>query len=886
MANIFCGSQGVIVQDSTFNVTSTTFQTAGTKGFDVLVKAVSQNAFHNSDDRTDPPKCHENTRVAVIKKIMDWVTGKIDTDGFLLWLHGPAGAGKSAIARTIAELCEKHNLLLASFFFLRSDSGRNTMKPLIASLAYRVACMVPAARVLIDSIIGGDPLILSYSVEAQLRKLVLDPLRILSDQGHFAEMPLPPLIIIDGLDECLDRDAQAHLIQVLSSSTAECQLPLRILVASRPETHIKLAFALACEQNTISHLELNDDFHPDDDIRQFLTDKFRDIRRCHPFRSQIPSLWPSEEQMNSLVRKASGQFIYASLVVRFVNFARDSPTRSLDVILDLRPPSVHRDLPFAQLDALYTFILAGTGDADVVLKILGLHFALGGDMQYMEEVNVQEIEVIEALLDLEDGDVRIALSDLSSLLEVAEFYDEGNPYQITFHHSSFPDFLLDRERSKTHHIDMKNMHAIIVQSLFRAFKIHEPFMFRRSEVKCIDLTAHMRQLSPPQLFQLRDDLECFSFGAYLECSTAVLRSFPRLDTIGRGEFMDGRSKAFFHILRESGEDEQYRRHSDLYLSYVTSCIQNCSRPESFHLMSTVWLVLQSPLRSSVENGTKLNLLPDGVNYSSVWEELCASLFHIKPVDREWDLDHWRLLRPPTDYNDTRADIEPLAGIYGDITETLRLVPDSILSGRLVRLAISCVEYLRRRGSSVSGQRTDYLRIWAEKSKRAPWTCRSRKRLTFIGRATRVTWHEVPWERFTAGWGYSCSQSLLKAHEALYSKTAKSKLFYWKAYRQYMWALDLLRRTLYVVGRSDDLVAALSKPFIQWPAPILFPRRVSRIRQVMGAYFKRVGKPTFPPDPADPDAPEGENISNEDEYGSFQCARVGRSIPFFVQDFYH
>ena len=69
---------------------------AHNKGFDRLMPAVSPNAFHNSDDRPDPPKCHENTRVAVINKIMEWVTGKIDTDSFTLWFYGPAGAGKRA----------------------------------------------------------------------------------------------------------------------------------------------------------------------------------------------------------------------------------------------------------------------------------------------------------------------------------------------------------------------------------------------------------------------------------------------------------------------------------------------------------------------------------------------------------------------------------------------------------------------------------------------------------------------------------------------------------------------------------------------------------------------------------------------------------------------
>ena len=67
-------------------------------GIDRLMEAVSPNAFYDSDNRPDPPKCHPKTRVAVINKIIDWATGMIDTNAFILWLYGPAGAGKTAIA--------------------------------------------------------------------------------------------------------------------------------------------------------------------------------------------------------------------------------------------------------------------------------------------------------------------------------------------------------------------------------------------------------------------------------------------------------------------------------------------------------------------------------------------------------------------------------------------------------------------------------------------------------------------------------------------------------------------------------------------------------------------------------------------------------------------
>ncbi|KDR76677.1 hypothetical protein GALMADRAFT_21178, partial [Galerina marginata CBS 339.88] len=72
---------------------------------------------HNSSERFDPPKCYPNTRLAVLAKLMDWIIGKVGWEGYFMWLYGPAGAGKSAIAQTIAEMCQSNNTLLASFFF-------------------------------------------------------------------------------------------------------------------------------------------------------------------------------------------------------------------------------------------------------------------------------------------------------------------------------------------------------------------------------------------------------------------------------------------------------------------------------------------------------------------------------------------------------------------------------------------------------------------------------------------------------------------------------------------------------------------------------------------------------------------------------------------------
>jgi hypothetical protein len=76
-------------------------------GLDILREHVAVGAFHNSAERFDPPKCYPKTREAILAKIEAWVKERPENGGRLvLWMYGPAGAGKSAIAQSIAELCE------------------------------------------------------------------------------------------------------------------------------------------------------------------------------------------------------------------------------------------------------------------------------------------------------------------------------------------------------------------------------------------------------------------------------------------------------------------------------------------------------------------------------------------------------------------------------------------------------------------------------------------------------------------------------------------------------------------------------------------------------------------------------------------------------------
>src|SRR6266545_3713438 len=182
---------------------------------------ISPSAFYNAGHTFDIPKCHPNTRVAILERLKNWLVGNVEPNASILWLNGAAGCGKSCIARSVAEWCQEQNLLLASFFFFRSDSSRNCVKRFIPTLAYNITQTVPGARSIIDDALLSDPHVFSKTIDIQIHRLVLEPLGRLS--SHTPPAPgfqecsspmsgIPYVFIVDGLDECVDQAEQKAII--------------------------------------------------------------------------------------------------------------------------------------------------------------------------------------------------------------------------------------------------------------------------------------------------------------------------------------------------------------------------------------------------------------------------------------------------------------------------------------------------------------------------------------------------------------------------------------------------------------------------------------------------------------------------------------------------
>ncbi len=254
-------------------------------GFQILQEHVAAPAFHNSKQRLDPPRCHENTRQAVLQELFEWITGNAVRTAWVAWLNGAAGAGKSAICQSMAEMCITHGILVASFFFFRTDATRNTVDPLVPTIAYQIIQLLPQTKDIITRAIESNPLIFEQSLEKQFAVLIMEPLRHL----RTSESNWHLLVIIDGLDECSRDDTQMNIVRTIARLLREQDPPVIILFGSRRENHILMAFNSKEMNDMLTQLPLDNNYQPDEDIRLFQLPK-RQFRQYKAYTSiQYPS---------------------------------------------------------------------------------------------------------------------------------------------------------------------------------------------------------------------------------------------------------------------------------------------------------------------------------------------------------------------------------------------------------------------------------------------------------------------------------------------------------------------------------------------------------------------------------------------------------------------
>ncbi|KAF9254516.1 hypothetical protein L218DRAFT_992286 [Marasmius fiardii PR-910] len=327
-------------------------------GLSTLTSKVAFNALHDSEARYPQPNVLPGTREEIMRRLSQWVEDP-DKKSRVYWVNGAAGVGKSAIAQALSEKYIETGHLAATFFFSRNDSTRDKLDPFIPTIAHQLAAskpLKPHIAAFMDHTISSSPGIFHNQSEYQFQTLIEEPCALV-DKKLWSQ--LPRLVIIDGVDECIEVASQKRLLQMIQNAAPT--LPLDFLIFSRPEPHITHIFHHQSFIPSPTQLALGDFTQAVwDDIKKYLCHEFSRIQGEHWHTLPTPQdSWPGADTIRQLLCKATGQFIYAATIIKFIDTGKVpiTPDQRLQVILQTMRVVTSSSSPYPDLDQLYSQIL-------------------------------------------------------------------------------------------------------------------------------------------------------------------------------------------------------------------------------------------------------------------------------------------------------------------------------------------------------------------------------------------------------------------------------------------------------------------------------------------------------------------------------------------------
>ncbi|KAF8652659.1 hypothetical protein AX16_004265 [Volvariella volvacea WC 439] len=391
-------------------------------------------------DKQVPLSPRERLRALVVHDAMH--TGKVEDDGrvhYILWLCGPAGIGKSAIAKTIADrLDEKDSKakIVGSFFFFRGDPTRNSLDRFIPSIVYRLAVTIKEVGWEIDRVLEDDPAILDADLAVQWKKLVVETVKAVPN------VP-PAVIIIDGLDEMWKRKGSEEVTRpqphIANSITAA---PL--------STYCRSTIDLAkCKNHT--------------EMKLFIRSEFSRIYTRHKDILEYHLTWPTDDDVDLMTKRADGQFIYPATLFKYIGDDYEDPHERLQACLKQIPEA----LP--PIDALYMQIMQSSHKSDNC-KIQDLPFLIITPTLVNTRTNtpfpgptVHDLAIISGL---NIAQCRLKLRRLHSLIQVPNQDHDV----ISIHHISFADFLLNSKRCGQYHLNRTECTMRVIDTCLSAIE--------------------------------------------------------------------------------------------------------------------------------------------------------------------------------------------------------------------------------------------------------------------------------------------------------------------------------------------------------------------------------------------------------------------------------
>ncbi|KAJ2936835.1 hypothetical protein H1R20_g246, partial [Candolleomyces eurysporus] len=302
-----------------------------------------------------------------------------------MWVHAPAGYGKTAIAGTISKILEEtvgldFCPLGATFFFWRASPERNSPTRFIITIAYQLAMSIPELKPHIQSAVNRNPMLLRKALEVQLVKLIVEPFKAL---GELEDIP-NRLVIIDGLDECINsghdslvekkyaedqEKVQVRVLELIHALQSH-HLPLSFLILSRPELWIKQHIESRSFTNLVEVVDL---YAVGDHMKD--AENYIRVELSRIAENIQDEEWPTEDIVHGFVQRTNGHMLYASTVIRHIDNQYDDPRESLRNILESssKPNSdLAHSTAFSSLHELYRQIMRSCSESHRSLMVEAL----------------------------------------------------------------------------------------------------------------------------------------------------------------------------------------------------------------------------------------------------------------------------------------------------------------------------------------------------------------------------------------------------------------------------------------------------------------------------------------------------------------------------------
>lgn len=390
------------------------------------------------------PRCHRGTRKLFRGRVWAWL-GDMNCEEPILYVTGPAGAGKTTIAQNIAEYCQNTGRLGAAIFLSPAVDGSGDTRRLVPTLAYQLAVQYPSYKALVNMTLMDDPCVLEKDVRSQFTDFITKPLEVLQKEQKFYSPQNPLVIVLDGLDQYGSRSAQVEFIKLIAEfiQRSSASPGLLWIICCRPEPHLMKILQMMNAQYVSRHEELSiSDIEAQDEVEQMLRDGFHEIRRRYLYRFGPTETWPNDIHWLRLRDMTSGYFMFASCILRYVEDEdQRDPRAMLDLALQLIDDALvpHTLHPFRVLDSLYEQIVLTNNLQNIptAIQILSLcaHHPPSG-------------LIVQDILDVLHIDRLTFDNALNGLHSVLNIPPPGrNNERVKFYHSSFSDFLKDPQRS-------------------------------------------------------------------------------------------------------------------------------------------------------------------------------------------------------------------------------------------------------------------------------------------------------------------------------------------------------------------------------------------------------------------------------------------------------